>query len=1088
LYAAAINPGTTLHAIRPDGTEKWVFDAGARIYSSPAIGADGTIYFGTLDDTGLFFAIRPDGTELWRRSAIAEGAYVSPAIASDGTLFFGADRVYHFTPAGDILWEFRSVDGVGSSPAVTTDGGIVQADWAGNLFCVTGVGALNWSRSLGAPVRYSTGLALSDKGTAYVFAEDLRLHAISSAGETLWTFATGAHTDLLLHHHVRPSPTIGQDGTVYFGALDGMLYAIRGDGPPAPSSWPMFRHDAQHTGRMPLLLEATDLNVSVGANVVMRAVTQEQPPVAFQWYHNGNPISNATQQLLSLAQVSADDAGEYYVTMTYINGTAVSQAVRLSVDTMFSKVTASELVNVPDSISYERSGTAWGDYDNDGYLDLFVSVYGNKNLLFHNNGNETFTRVATGSVAAEYAICLGGVWGDYDNDGLLDLFTPNLSAVELKANVLHHNKGTNGFSRLNIWPFVDDIARSVTAAWGDYDNDGFLDLFVGNSEASQVNFLYHNRGDGTFGKVLQGSIVNEVVHSACASWADYDNDGDLDLFVGAESGGINRLYRNNGNGAFTRITSGPVASEGGSSVGCAWGDYDNDGDLDLFVANFDGKCNYLYRNLGNGTFEKVQAGQIVTDASHSVSCCWGDYDNDGFLDLFVANYKGQNDFLYHNNGDGTFTKITSGSIVNDRRNSRGCAWGDYNNDGFLDLFVTSEVGEPNSLYRNNPNMNHWLKLKLIGTSSNRAAIGAKVRVAAAIRGTTIWQLREISGGSGYTSQNALEAHFGLGDASQAAVVQIEWPSGIVQQLKNVLADRFLTVTEPPILTPLGMSWPGEFEFVLTSRGGFSYQIERSEDLQTWMPIRQFYQVNGSVQAVDSEAGLLPYAFYRAVEIPQCGPGLVSWWAGEGNGSDEQGHFDMQAHAGVGYAPGVFGRAFDIDPAGGWLQTAAPAITKTDDWTLDLWVFWRGLDASGKHLVHRPLHIGDLDGYGLFITDTAFCGAESWSCGKEGMLVVAYGGVIAIPTGYYPKPNTWTHLALARSGDVLRVFANGSEVFSKTTGSPKPPTGPVFIGHVNPVETFNGLVDEPRIWSRALVPEEIREIYRVGALRLAVDRR
>lgn len=757
-----------------------------------------------------------------------------------------------------------------------------------------------------------------------------------------------------------------------------------------------------------------------------------------------------------------------------------------AVETVFVKIMTGDALDEPTAVC--RTGVAWVDYDDDGHLDLFVSAYGGPNLLFHNRADGTFQRVTTGGLVTDSACCLGGVWSDYDNDGWVDLFVPDLDCG--LANKLYHAAGQGIFASVSMWPFTQDKARSVAGAWADYDNDGFTDLFVANSSPNEFNFLYHNRGDGTFGKITSGSIVNEVVRSPCASWCDYDNDGDADLFVTSEGEGPNRLYRNNGNGSFTKVTSGVLVTEGPGSTGCAWADYDNDGFSDLFVArgaNGGPGGNLLYRNLGNGSFVKVTTGPVVADNSWSVGCAWGDYDNDGFTDLFVCHYAGHNNALYRNNGDGTFSAVVRGSIVNDGGRSRGCAWGDFDNDGFLDLFVSNEFGEESFLYRGTPNGNHWLKLNLIGTLSNRSAIGAKVRADAVIRGTHQRQLRGVSGGSGFGSQNSLVVHFGLGDATIIDALRIEWPSGIVQQYENIAVDQVLTITEPPVLTALGMSWPGEFEMILSSRGGFSYQIERTSDLESWTPILLFNNVNGSVQVVDETAGDLPHAFYRAVEVPVSGPGLAGWWPGDGNAFDCQGRYDGQLHGNVTYAPGVYGQAFDISISGGWVKTAAPVITKTDDWTLETWVFWRGLDVLGKHVVHSPLHIGDLDGFGLIIADRGYCDVESWSCGKEGMLVAVYGGVTSIATGYYPKPNSWTHLALTRSAGVLHLYANGAEVFSLKTGEPKAPVDPVYIGHVNPLETFDGLVDEPRVWSRALTAGEIREIYRVGALRLAVGR-
>jgi hypothetical protein len=197
--------------------------------------------------------------------------------------------------------------------------------------------------------------------------------------------------------------------------------------------------------------------------------------------------------------------------------------------------------------------------------------------------------------------------------------------------------------------------------------------------------------DTSFTRITTGAIVNDGGRSFGSSWGDYDNDGDLDLFVANELQN-NFLYQNNGDGTFIKITSGAIVNDGGRSVSSSWGDYDNDGDLDLFVANYlASENNFLYQNNGDGTFTKITTGAIVTDGGRSYGSIWGDYDNDGDLDLFVTNYWGDNNFLYQNNGDGSFTKITSGAIVNDGGYSYGSSWGDYDNDGDLDLFVANIV-------------------------------------------------------------------------------------------------------------------------------------------------------------------------------------------------------------------------------------------------------------------------------------------------------------------------------------------------------------------------------------------------------------
>lgn len=431
---------------------------------------------------------------------------------------------------------------------------------------------------------------------------------------------------------------------------------------------------------------------------------------------------------------------------------------------------------------------AWGDFNNDGFQDLFVSTRTGPSLLYSNNGNGTFSQIVAAPVGTDSGLCVGATWGDYDNDGFLDLFV----GVNNSGNDwLYHNNGHGGFTKVTTGAIVDSGGNANNCGWADYDNDGWLDLFVANSD--QKDFLYHNNGDGTFTRILTNAIALKTGNSQGGSWADYDNDGLPDLFV-SRVNEPHLLYHNEGNGIFTSVTNGMIVHDPSVGQGTSWGDYDNDGYLDLFVANPNAR-NFLYHNHGDGTFDKITNGAIVTDIAIGGGCGWADYDNDGHLDLFVANRRGTNS-LYHNNGDGTFTRVTTGIVPTDAADAISGAWADYDNDGFPDLFVTEFNSFNNRLYRNNGNSNAWLTLKLEGRLSNRAAIGAKVRVKAMIGGKTVWQLREISGGGGLGSQNDLRAAFGLGDATNADVARIEWPSGIVQEFHDIAPRQFLTVIEP----------------------------------------------------------------------------------------------------------------------------------------------------------------------------------------------------------------------------------------------------------------------------------------------------
>jgi len=431
---------------------------------------------------------------------------------------------------------------------------------------------------------------------------------------------------------------------------------------------------------------------------------------------------------------------------------------------------------------------AWGDFNNDGYQDLYVTPLTGNSLLYSNNGNGTFTQILNGPVPSDSGPCFGATWADYDNDGGLDLFVGVNSS---RSDWLYHNNGLGGFTKITTGAIVNSGGNANNCGWADYDNDGFIDLFVANSD--QNDFFYHNNGDGTFTRIMTNAIATKTGNSQGGSWADYDNDGWPDLFV-SRVNEPNLLYHNEGNGVFTPVTNGIIVHDIGVGQGTSWGDYDNDGYLDLFVVNPNLR-NFLYRNNGDGTFTKITNGPVVNDIGNGHGCAWADYDNDGYLDLFVANRLGAN-FLYHNYGDGTFTRVTTGVIPTDAADAVSGAWADYDNDGFQDLFVTELNSFNNRLYHNNGNSNGWLTIKLEGRLSNRAAIGAKVRVKATIGGSSFWQMREISGGGGLGSQNDLRAAFGLGDATNADIVRIEWPSRMVQQFTNVAARQFLTFIEP----------------------------------------------------------------------------------------------------------------------------------------------------------------------------------------------------------------------------------------------------------------------------------------------------
>jgi hypothetical protein len=458
-------------------------------------------------------------------------------------------------------------------------------------------------------------------------------------------------------------------------------------------------------------------------------------------------------------------------------------------------------------------GVAWGDFNGDGWDDLVVAnaADGQRNFLYRNRGDGTLELVEDSPVVTGAAPTEGVNWVDFDNDGDVDLLVVNRSET---SNELFRNDGDGGLVRVSGGDLTADRTSSTTACWADYDEDGFLDVWVVNRDGED-DALYRNRSGGGFSRVAAGPMVGRGGDGRTCAWGDVDADGDLDLYVGnfltadREGKATNFLYLNRGDGAFESVIEGPAVSDPGLTYGVSWVDFDNDGDLDLFVSNIArSDQNALYRNDGSGQLAKVTVGPLVTDSGGpSKGHTWGDYDNDGDLDLYVANgTEGTDDILgyfYRHLGGGRFERVLESPFDSDRHISAGTAWGDYDNNGDLDIFVANwrGDGEANDLYRNQTSGASWLALRLEGRQSNRMGIGAKVRLVVEMEGETNTQYRWQLLNTGYGSQNAPIIHFGLGSATVARTLEISWPSGKVDTHSNVDANRFWHAVEGSDLTP-----------------------------------------------------------------------------------------------------------------------------------------------------------------------------------------------------------------------------------------------------------------------------------------------
>ena len=496
------------------------------------------------------------------------------------------------------------------------------------------------------------------------------------------------------------------------------------------------------------------------------------------------------------------------------------------------------------------------DYDGDGFEDAFVtdsSVHG-KNHLYHNNGNLTFTDVAERAGVAdgndEENASSGALWFDYNNDG-----RPDLLVVRFGHNQLFENLGNGRFKEVTRAVGLYRYLNAITAIAFDYDRDGYVDLFVGcyfqpvnvfhpdtprffpeNMETANNGggvLVFHNNGNGTFTDVTDKVGLRQSGWALDLGHGDANNDGFDDLYV-ANDFGTDRFFVNNGNGTFTDITKTAIGFDTKKGMNAEWGDFDNDGLLDIFVTNvtddYMREGNFLWHNNGNLTFTDVSRETGTYESGWGWGAKFFDYDNDGWLDLYVMNgwvSAGSESYvpdifamlvkpgidltdarswppmgkkslsgyekkrLYHNEHGQVFTEQAAKHGLDSIRDGRGLAVADFDNDGRLDVFVANANSEP-ILYRNTlPTGAHWVSFLLEGRRSNRAAVGAQVRLTAA--GQT-W-LRYVSGGNSFAGQSSNRVHFGLGQAASIDRVEVRWPSGEKEVFTGIAADRLHKIVE-----------------------------------------------------------------------------------------------------------------------------------------------------------------------------------------------------------------------------------------------------------------------------------------------------
>jgi hypothetical protein len=502
-------------------------------------------------------------------------------------------------------------------------------------------------------------------------------------------------------------------------------------------------------------------------------------------------------------------------------------------------------------------GVAFYDYDNDGWLDIFL-VNGSRlegfpagsepsSHLFRNNRDGTFTDVTAKAGLAHSGWGQGVCVGDYDNDGWDDLFVTYFG-----KNVLYHNNGDGTFTDASQKAGVAGKGTrwNTGCAFVDYDRDGRLDLFVANyidldlatapvPESGPClyksvmvacgppglqggkNILYHNNGDGTFTDVSDaaGILRANGTYGLGVLTADFDNDGWPDIYVANDST-ASALYQNKKNGKFEDIAieAGCALSPDGkpqAGMGVAAGDYDLDGNLDIVKTNFAGDTPSLYHSLGGSNFEDATFAAGL--GAHTQFLGWGcgflDFDNDGWPDILICNGHvypeveqlkteagyAQRKLLYHNLRNGHFADVSlqAGPGISDPNASRGAAFGDFDNDGDIDVVVNTVNGYPQLLRCDSSLGNNWIKIRTLGTKSNRSGIGARLKCITSMPGELKphQQIDEVRSGGGYLSQSDLRIHFGLGKAAKVDLLEIRWPSGQVDTLKDIKVNQLIFVKE-----------------------------------------------------------------------------------------------------------------------------------------------------------------------------------------------------------------------------------------------------------------------------------------------------
>lgn len=535
----------------------------------------------------------------------------------------------------------------------------------------------------------------------------------------------------------------------------------------------------------------TTQNISlVPGNPLNLAYTVGGSANTYTWRLNNVIQPTEITNTLSIPSIQVSNAGTWTLSITNSlvpSLTLTTNPVQVTVvaESIFTWQNGGALTT--DGSNASMYGGVWGDFNNDGFEDIYTLGVSDSlsGALYRNNGNGTFTKTNT----IGFADGRSGTWGDYNNDGYLDLFVPDFGfAAALTDNQaqIYKNNGNNTFTKINL------PTDGVAGIWTDFDLDGDLDLSISNSTFNEV--FFRNDGNDVFTRV-ENNINDNGQWNNVAFHAD--DNLQLDYLIPSPSSNANTLrlfYADNGNEFYEGFTFPTyTANPRGATVA----DIDNDGDYDIYVLLTAGTGEHsFFINDGYGYFIEEPASSRLGDVIRGGrGATFGDLNNDGYVDLITdQNTLAPNGWtVYMNNGDGTFTREINQTFRNSNAFT-GISLADYDNNGFLDAFsATFNAGTPNGLYRNVGNTNHWLKVKLRGTTTNRNGIGARI----AVKSEGFWRHHQVITSNGFANQNSLLAHFGVGASTTIDSIVVRWPSGYHQILLNQAADQLLQINEPP---------------------------------------------------------------------------------------------------------------------------------------------------------------------------------------------------------------------------------------------------------------------------------------------------